>query len=234
MAWPPTVDDLRQEVETTRNDASLHRILQAAVNVVTLYGLDEAVSENHALQLAVVDVQFDALRMESKGSAQTVKEHIRARNGVLIELSRLRTNAARGSSSGAAPVVGPVVVPDPAAAPSGTDAVLYLDYDAWRLRTHSTTPPKRADGQIDEARVTALLTDAALRCVQWIPSTLSRGGRQIPLTGVSLVLFGACRDVCRDLVDHWLSPRSEKWREDCAACEERSADRLRAVARAVA
>ena len=47
-----------------------------------------------------------------------------------------------------------------------------------------------------------------MRCVQWIPGTLSRGGRQLPLADVPTVLIGACRDVCRDLVDHWLSPRS--------------------------
>ena len=100
MAWPPDVAALRQEVQTKRSDGSLHRLLQASVNVVATYGLDQAVSEHHALQLAVVDVRFDALTVESKGSAQMVKNHVRARNSILIELSRLRTNAARGSAAG--------------------------------------------------------------------------------------------------------------------------------------
>ena len=48
MAWPPTTNELRQEITTPRSDDSLHRILQDAVNTVHSYGLDDATSENKA------------------------------------------------------------------------------------------------------------------------------------------------------------------------------------------
>ena len=233
MAWPPTVDDLRQEVQTTRNDSSLHRILQAAVNVVTLYGLDEAVSENHALQLAVTDVQFDALKMESKGGAQMVKEHVRARNGILIELSRLRTDAARGASSGADTVTGPATVPAIAAAPTGTDPIRYLLKDELFTRYPSTTPPKDHSGQRDDDRVEALLDDASVWCAATVPGNLVSGGKMLPVADVPLALLGTVKQVCSDLVSQWLSPRAEKYAADCAACEARAAMRLKAMAQAV-
>lgn len=230
MAWPPNVDDLRQEITTERSDTSLRRILQAAVNVVGGYGLDAAVSENHALQLAVVDVQFDATRVETKRRAQVVKEHARARNALLIELSRLRQRRERGLDAGGAAATMPATVPEIAAAPTDNTPVLYLTYNDWKARTHSTTPPKRADGQIDQARVTALLTDASAWCAGTIPGTLIRRGQFLPVADVPAALLAVLVDVCRDLVDHRLSPRTDAWRDECAACEERAAERLRAVA----
>ena len=147
-----------------------------------------------------------------------------SRNAVLAECSRLRRRKVRGLNG-----TGPTV-PAVAAAPTGIDPVLYLSFTAWKVRAKSTTLDRRADGEINKDRVTALLTDASLRCVQWVPGNLARGGVQLPTADLPPVLLGACRDVCRDLVDHWLSPRSESWREECAGCEGRAADRLRAVA----
>ena len=90
MAWPPLVNELRQEITTPRSDDSLHRILQDAVNTVHSYGLDDATSENKALQLAVADVKFDALDMEERDGVQLLKAYERTRKGILIELGRLR------------------------------------------------------------------------------------------------------------------------------------------------
>lgn len=233
MPWPPTVDDLRQEVTTTRSDASLHRILQAAVNVVAGYQLSEPVATHHALQLAVIDAQFDAVRMETRGGAQKVKEHTRGRNALLIELSRLRRNRARGGDDGQ-PTAGAATVPDPAAAPAQA-TVRYLSFEEWSERTMDATKPVNRAGNVNQDRVEGLLDDATAWCASVVPGNLLRGGRYIPTADLPEPLLAVCRQVSRDLVTAWLSPRnSEKYVEMVAACETGAADRLRTVAQAVA
>ena len=117
MAWPPDVAALRSEVTTQRSDESLHRILQDAVDTVSTYGLSDAISENKALELAVADVQFTAIRSEmGADGAQVHKDHRAARTTILIELGRLRRRAARGLDSSDAPTV-----PAIPATPAGID-----------------------------------------------------------------------------------------------------------------
>ena len=228
MAWPPTVSSLRLEITTRRSDDSLHRILQAAVDVTATYGLTDAISENMAMQLAVVDVQFDALRVSGGGGAgQVIKDHRAARNGVLQEMSRLRRRAGRGLDSSDAPSV-----PETAAAPTANAPVSYLTFAEWERRTHSTTMPVKADGTVNQERVETLLDDAAAWCASIIPGNLIRGGVLIPEGDLPAALVAVCKQVSTQLIDQWLSPRNEKYVEDCAACEDRAAMRLRDTAQA--
>lgn len=228
MAWPPSVTELRQEVTTQRSNESLYRILQDAVDTVSTYGLSDAISENKAMQLAVADVKFDAISLEmGSDGAQVHKDHRAVRTTILIELGRLRTRAARGLDSSDAPTV-PAIPAAPAVA-----AVRYLSYADWLLRTHSTTPPKRADGEIDQDRVEVLLDDATSWCSQTIPGNLLSGGNFIPTADLPVALLAACVQVSNDLMTMWLSPRHETYAADCAACEARAAMRLKAMAQAV-
>ena len=228
MAWPPTVNELRQEITTRRSDTSLHRILQAAVDVVHPYDLSDAISENMSLQLAVVDVVFDALSMETNGDGrQLVKNHENSRRAILVELGRLRRRAARGLDSAEAPSV-----PAAAEAPTAHQPISYLSYSEWETRAQSTTWPIGASGDTNRQRVELLLDDAAAWCAATIPGNLTRGGIMLPTGDIPHALLAVCRQVSSDLVSMWLSPRSEKYMEDCAACEARAAQRLRDMAQA--
>ena len=228
MAWPPDVAALRSEITTQRPDASLHRILQDAVNTVSSYGLDDAISENKALQLAVADVQFDALDMNERNGIQLIKAYERTRVGILKELGRLRRRSEHGLDGSGAPTV-----PAIAAAPTGTDPIRYLSKDELFTRYPSTTPPKDHSGQRDDDRVEALLDDASVWCAATIAGNLVSGGKMLPVADVPLALLGTVKQVCSDLVSQWLSPRAEKYAADCAACEARAAMRLKAMAQAV-
>ena len=227
MAWPPTTNELRQEITTKRSDDSLHRILQDAVNTVHSYGLDDATSENKCLQLAVADVKFDALDMEERDGVQLLKAYERTRKGILTELGRLRRRAKHGLNGSGAPSV-----PEAPEAPTAHGPVRYLSYNEFLTRYPSTTPPKKADGQIDRARMELLLDDAAAWCASVIPGNLIRGGIMLPTGDVPAALLAVCRQVSSDLVSMWLSPRGEKYTADCAQCEAAASKRLMATAQA--
>ena len=229
MAWPPTTDELRQEITTKRSDDSLHRILQAAVDVVHPYGLSDAISENMSLQLAVTDVKFDALDMEERDGIQLLKAHERTRNGILIELGRLRRRAVRGLGSAGAPSV-----PAVAEAPTAHTPISYLPINEFLSRYPSTTPPKTAKGEKDRSRLELLLDDAAAWCASVIPGNLVRGGAMLPVAGIPPALLAVCKQVSSDLVTMWLSPRRETYAADCAKCEQAARERLEAVAQASA
>ena len=229
MAWPPTVDELRQEITTQRSNESLHRILQDVVDTVSTYGLSDAISENKAMQLAVADVKFDALRLEmGADGAQVHKDHRAVRTALLIELGRLRRRAKRGLDSSAAPTV-----PDIPAAPTGVTPIRYLTFSEWETRAQSTTLPISATGGVNQARVESLLDDAAAWCTSVIPGNLMRGGIMLPTSDIPTALLAVCRQVSSDLVSMWLSPRSQKYMQDCAQCEAASSKRLMATAQAV-
>ena len=228
MAWPPTVAELRQEVTTDRSDASLHRILRDVVSTVHDYGLSDAVSENKAMQLAVVDARFDAIDLEMQANgAQIHKNYMRTRTALLIELGRLRRRKARGLNGSEAPTV-----PEAAAAPTAHQPISYLSFNEFLMRYPSTTPPKKADGEIDRDRMELLLDDAAAWCASVIPGNLIRGGVMLPTGDIPHALLAVCRQVSSDLVAMWLSPRHERYAADCAQCEAAAAKRLRATAQA--
>ena len=227
MAWPPTTNELRQEITTPRSDDSLHRILQDAVNTVHSYGLDDATSENKCLQLAVADVKFDALDMEERDGVQLLKAYERTRKGILIELGRLRRRAVRGLNGAGAPSV-----PEAPEAPTAHGPVRYLSFSEWETRAQSTTRPIGADGRVNRARVELLLDDAAAWCASVVPGNLIRGGIMLPTGDIPAALLAVCRQVSSDLVSMWLSPRSEKYMQDCAKCEQAARERLEATAQA--
>lgn len=227
--WPPTVADIRAEVTSQKSDAAIHRILQAAVDVVASYGLSEDVSSEQAIKLAVVDTMFDGFHMTTPGAArQMIKQHEMSRRGVLVELSRLAARKARGY-----PTAGPAV-PAVAAAPANTGPVLYLTYAEWQTRARSYSLPIGPTGAINQSRVEALLADASAWCLATAPDVLTRGGGLIPIAELPPALLSVCRLVCMDLVALWVSPRTDRWAEDQATCEERNAVRLRDIARASA
>lgn len=227
MAWPPRVADLRQEVTTQRSDASLHRILQAAVDRVASYGLSDAVSAQMALQLAVVDVQFDATRMTTaNGGGSVIREHTKARNSVLIECSRLRLRKEREGDATQ------VYVPEPPETTASTSPVLYLSYGEWETRTQNTSLPVTQAGLANRSRVEALLADATAWCAATIPGNLMPMGHLIVPDELPAALVAVLKQVCFMLVDQWLAPRREKYVEDCAACEARAAQRLKDAAQA--
>ena len=218
------------EITTSRPDESLRRILQAAVNTVSSYGLDEAESTLKALQLAVVDVQFDATRMSGSRGAQVVTDHRMARVGILQEMSRLRVRFARGASAGATVSGTPPTVPAIADTPAAHRPVSYLSFAEWETRTRSTTMPVKADGTVNRERVELLLDDAAAWCASIIPGNLIRGGVLIPEGDLPAALVAVCKQVSTQIIDQWIRPRNEKYIEDCAACEDRAAIRLRDTA----
>ena len=237
MAWPPTVYDLRQEVSTDRSDASLHRVLQDAVNEVWEYGLDASTSSQKALQLAITDVQFDALRITSKNGAQVLKEHRITRNALLADLARIKRRLYMSGQLGES-VAGdsPPVVPAVAAAPTETrgDPALYMTLDDFKETAPSETLPRNASAATNDDRITKLLENASAWCAQTIPGSLVRGGEFIEPADLPTALRFACRQVCYDLVSFWLSPRHDKWREQEAQCQQAAAERLNAMARTVA
>lgn len=97
----------------------------------------------------------------------------------------------------------------------------YCSYAQWRTRTKSTTPPKRADGEIDQARVEALLDDAAARCMGSVPGALIDGaGMQIALADLAQPLQDAVVYWSAALVDCWLTPGKECARIEKTLLEE--------------
>ena len=226
MPWPPTVRSLRGEVTTQRSDDSLYRILQNAVAVVDRFELDEIHAEHHALQLAVVDVVFDALssRTEADG-AKVEHNHEAARRGILIELRRLRLVKLRRPTTTPAPMV-----PAAPARVAPSAPVRYLSYSEWAIRAQSTTLPIAATGGADQPRVELLLDDAAAWCASVIPGNLTRGGYLLLPAEVPPGLLAVCRQVSTALVTAWLSPRAE----DGATCEAGAAARLKVAAQGAA
>ena len=230
MAWPPTVAQLRQEVQTEAPDAALYRALQNAVEVVDRYNLSDAQAEHHALQLAVVDVRFAALSSRTDANGAKVEhDHAAARQYILVELGRLRLVKLRRNGGPAPPTV--------PAAPERvvtTTPVRYLSFDEWKTRALSTTLPLDADGQINRARAELLLDDAAAWCAGIIPGNLTRGGYLLLPADVSVALLAVVKQVSSDLVSMWLSPRHARYGADCEECEKAAAVRLKATAQSTA
>ena len=117
-------------------------------------------------------------------------------------------------------------------APTGMVAVRYLTFAQWKTRAPSETLPKKADGNIDQDRVEALLDDAAGWFMGFIPGALvDNAGAQIATADLPAALQTALIAQSVTYVDNMLLPHDRRMsKKDERLCARVLIDLVRLLA----